>query len=346
MKIEIQHVKKNYNDFEAVHDLSFSVEDGELMAFLGPSGCGKTTLLRMIAGLIPVTSGKILFDGRDVTTLPVQKRNTAMVFQNYALFPNMTVSENVAFGLKIRKLNKKEREKKVKAILEKVHLLEYYDRRIQELSGGQRQRVALARALVLEPDILLFDEPLSNLDQKLRVSMRQIIRQLQKEYKITCLYVTHDQEEAMSISDSIAVMDSGVIQQIDTPQNLYFHPKNAFVSDFIGKTNLFHLSKQKGDGVITFLEKQISVPVEAIDRDQVIISIRPENIRIQKLALGVEARVRYREVLGLITRYHIETTDNKEILVDMMSNEENEIYQDGEKIELIFDEGAMNVFID
>ena len=330
MNIEMKALSKRYDAVTAVDRVSLTVEDGSLLALLGPSGCGKTTLLRMVAGLIPATEGKLYFGGRDVTDLPAQQRNTAMVFQNYALFPNMTVAENVAFGLKVRKVSRQEQRRRVEKMLACVELEGLGNRRIQELSGGQRQRVALARALVIEPDILLFDEPLSNLDQKLRVSMRQTIKRLQREFGITSLYVTHDQEEAMSIADRIAVMDHGALQQVDVPQALYFTPCNPFVADFIGKANLFELSVE--GGMVTLLGRRVPAPSGATGAVRAML--RPERLFFSDE--GVEGTVIFAEVLGLITRYHIRW-EGRELLLDDVSQAGGRVRQVGERVLVTFE---------
>lgn len=339
MELEVKSIKKYYGDTEAIHDMSLKVQDGELLAFLGPSGCGKTTLLRIIAGLIPATEGQVLFGGKDVTNMAAQKRNAAMVFQNYALFPNMTVRENVEFGLKVRRYSRKECREKAMKILDCVQLTELSERKIQELSGGQRQRVALARALVTEPDILLFDEPLSNLDQKLRISMRKVIRDLQQEFKITSIYVTHDQEEAMSIADKIAVMDNGILQQLDTPQNLYFNPKNRFVSDFIGKANLFPITVQ-GE-YAELLGKTISVPEEMRGSSSLCALLRPENLFFDKP--GHNAEVVFREILGMITRYHVRDCAGQEFLIDVLNKSDAVQYKVGDHVSIIYDTKAIRL---
>ncbi|NLY35771.1 MAG: ABC transporter ATP-binding protein [Tissierellia bacterium] len=239
MDIRIRNINHWYGDNHVVEDVSLDVREGELVALLGPSGCGKTTLLRLVAGLIPLKDGQIYFGEKDVSQWQPQKRNAVMVFQSYALFPHMSVEENISYGLKVRKINHHVRKELIQEIMEKVELTGYADRKIQELSGGQQQRVALARSLVVEPDVLLFDEPLSNLDEKLRVSMRQEIRKIQKSSQITSIYVTHDQEEAMSIADRIVIMNKGKIQQIGSPREVYEKPLNTFVANFMGESNYF-----------------------------------------------------------------------------------------------------------
>jgi len=236
-RIELEAVSKRYGDFHAVRDFSLAIAQGELVVLLGPSGCGKTTTLRMIAGFVPVTSGRIRLGGRDVTNLPPHRRNTGLVFQGYALFPHLTAGENVAFGLEMRGLPEAVVREKVASALRLVRLEDLGDRLPRQLSGGQQQRVALARALVIEPDALLLDEPLSNLDAKLREEVRVEIRQLQRALGLTTVMVTHDQDEALAMADRLVVMSAGAIQQIGTQRDLYEHPSNRFVAGFVGRTN-------------------------------------------------------------------------------------------------------------
>jgi putative spermidine/putrescine transport system ATP-binding protein len=236
-RIELDAVSKRYGDFHAVRDFSLTIEQGELVVLLGPSGCGKTTTLRMIAGFVPVTSGRIRLGGRDVTGLPPHRRNTGLVFQGYALFPHLSAAENIAFGLEMRGLPEAVVREKVASALRLVRLDDLGDRLPRQLSGGQQQRVALARALVIEPDALLLDEPLSNLDAKLREEVRVEIRQLQRALGLTTVMVTHDQDEALAMADRLVVMSAGAIQQIGTQRDLYEHPRNRFVAGFVGRTN-------------------------------------------------------------------------------------------------------------
>jgi len=236
-RIELEAVSKRYGDFHAVRNFSLTIEQGELVVLLGPSGCGKTTTLRMIAGFVPVTSGRIRLGGRDVTGLPPHRRNTGLVFQGYALFPHLTAAENIAFGLEMRGLPEAVVREKVASALRLVRLDDLGDRLPRQLSGGQQQRVALARALVIEPDALLLDEPLSNLDAKLREEVRVEIRQLQRALGLTTVMVTHDQDEALAMADRLVVMSAGAIQQIGTQRELYEHPSNRFVAGFVGRTN-------------------------------------------------------------------------------------------------------------
>lgn len=224
-QVVIKNAVKKYGDYKAVNNANLTIKEGELFTLLGPSGCGKTTLLRMIAGFNTIDEGEIAFGDKIINDIAAHKRNIGMVFQNYAIFPHMSVYDNVAYGLKARKIGKKEIKKRVIEALEMVQMEEFKDRQPSQLSGGQQQRIALARAIVIHPDVLLMDEPLSNLDAKLRVQMRTIIRKLQKNLKITTIYVTHDQEEALAISDRIAVMKLGVIQQVGTPVEIYKNPE-------------------------------------------------------------------------------------------------------------------------
>src|SRR5690625_5174821 len=237
VSIQIKKVAKSYGDVEVLKDLSLDIKPGELFTLLGPSGCGKTTLLRMVIGFNSIDKGVIEVDDQVINDIPVNKRKMGMVFQNYAVFPHMTVKENIAFGLKVHKMDKEEMERRIDEILRVVRIEEHKDKRPDQLSGGQQQRVALARALVIHPKVLLMDEPLSNLDAKLRIEMRNAIRNIQENIGITTLYVTHDQEEALAISDRIAVLNDGVIQQIGEPKEIYSRPQNLFVAQFIGTSN-------------------------------------------------------------------------------------------------------------
>lgn len=234
----VNNLNKSFGEGKVLNDVSFKVDDGRFLSLLGPSGCGKTTILRIINGLLEPDSGSVVVNGRDITKLSADKRNIGMVFQNYALFPNMTIGKNIAYGLKLRKKSREEIREKVEWALKLVHLEGMGDRRITALSGGQQQRVALARALVIEPDILLLDEPLSALDRKIRAEMQYEIRNIQQKVGITTVFVTHDQEEALTMSDEIILINKGVIEQQDDPWNLYNHPVSAFASDFLGKANL------------------------------------------------------------------------------------------------------------
>lgn len=283
-KVNIDRVTKYFGDTKGIDQAHFEIEDGEFFTLLGPSGCGKTTLLRTLAGFYRQEEGSISFDDQPIDDRPAHKRNIGMVFQNYAIFPHLTVFQNVAYGLKARKVNKKEIEKRVIEALEMVELAHLKDRQPSELSGGQQQRIALARAVVIHPGLLLMDEPLSNLDAKLRIKMRSDIRDLQKKLKITTIYVTHDQEEALSVSDRIAVINKGKIQQIGKPHEIYLTPRNQFVANFIGKTNFIEATCEKApneDSVHSVLVAgiELKMAVHKPYNGKVIFSIRPEQIR-------------------------------------------------------------------
>ncbi len=262
VKVELRNVTKRFDGVVAADNVNLTINDGEFFTFLGPSGCGKTTSMRMIAGLEFTTGGEIYYDDMDVTQLPSYKRNTGMVFQNYALWPHMKVAENVAYGLVIRKVPKEEIKKRVDDILELVGLTGMGDRFPNQLSGGQQQRVALARVLIVEPDILLLDEPLSNLDAKLRVEMREEIKDIQRKLGITTIYVTHDQEEAMAVSDRVAIQNHGKIMQVGTPQEVYNKPDNLFIATFIGKGALL-------EGTVVSVGDLVSVDIGEIVLDGV-----------------------------------------------------------------------------
>ncbi|MBD3171026.1 ATP-binding cassette domain-containing protein [Candidatus Bathyarchaeota archaeon] len=258
VKVELKNVTKRFDNIVAADDVNLTINDGEFFTFLGPSGCGKTTTMRLVAGLEYPTEGSIFYDEEDVTQLQSYKRNTGMVFQNYALWPHMKVEENIAYGLKVRKIPKDEVNKRVEKVIDLVGLEGMGERFPNQLSGGQQQRVALARVLVVEPDILLLDEPLSNLDAKLRVEMREEIKDIQRKLGITTIYVTHDQEEAMAISDRIAIQNHGRIMQVGTPHEIYNNPENLFIATFIGKGALL-------EGEITSIADLVSVDIgEAI----------------------------------------------------------------------------------
>jgi len=277
-----------YGDVAAVSDVNLSVAKGEFISLLGPSGCGKTTTLQMIAGLVEPTSGRITLDGRDITHEKPDRRGLGIVFQSYALFPHMTAAENVAFGLEMRKVPRAERAERVRAALAMVGLAGYEDRHPRRMSGGQQQRVALARALVIKPSVLLLDEPLSNLDAKLREEMQIELRQIQRTIGTTTILVTHDQNEAMSLSDRIVVMSQGKIEQIGTPQETYERPASAFVSQFLGKTNDFAATIDRTATPARVVAGSWSAPAPAGLSGPVTVSIRPERIGFGDAGLGAK----------------------------------------------------------
>lgn len=282
MKIEIQALTKRYGALTAVDEVDAVFESGHLVALLGPSGCGKSTILNMLSGILPVSAGKILFDDRDVTDLPPEKRGVGLVFQNYALYPHMSVLDNICFPLKVRKIPRKERIARATEIAEKVHIETLLRRKPFELSGGQQQRVAVARALVKNPNLLLMDEPLSNLDAKLRVEMREEIRRIQKASGVTTLFVTHDQEEAISISDRVMLLNQGKIQQYNAARELYDHPHNLFVADFIGAPSINQLNGIWRQGRFILRDSELSLPVQAFavpEGAQTVLAFRAESVQ-------------------------------------------------------------------
>jgi ABC-type Fe3+/spermidine/putrescine transport system ATPase subunit len=308
--VRLVGVSKRFGPMTAVDHVSLHVPDGGFTTLLGPSGCGKTTTLRMIAGFYPPDDGDVLIGGTRVNDLPPYQRQTAMVFQEYALFPHMTVLENVAYGLRTRRVPVSEIRRRVRAALELVGLRDVDDKFPARLSGGQQQRVALARALVVEPEVLLLDEPLSNLDAKLRVRVRTEIRQLQQQLGKTAIYVTHDQEEALAISDRIAVMEGGRIQQIGTPIEIYHHPANRFVADFVGLAN-FVEAERTGPGAVRVGGRTFAVPDGTAGPGPVTMVLRPEALRLHRIPPEggenvLRGRVRTVSFLGTLARYWID----------------------------------------
>ncbi len=358
VNIVIKDAVKKYGDNTIISDLSLNIKEGEFFTLLGPSGCGKTTLLRMIAGFNSIEGGDFYFNDTRINDMDPAKRNIGMVFQNYAIFPNMTVEKNVAFGLKNRKLPKEEIKEKTDQFLKLMKIEEYRDRMPERLSGGQQQRVALARALAITPDVLLMDEPLSNLDAKLRVEMRTVIKEIQNSIGITTVYVTHDQEEAMAVSDRIAVMNAGVIQQIGTPQNLYQRPANLFVATFIGHTNVIDGEiKMEGKDAYLILPGGYRVKMDTINEDEkkdqkVKCSIRPEELYIDKNSReGLHAVVDDAVFLGLNTHYFVHFDDGEKVeivqesQIDSIIPKGSDVYLSikTEKINIFSEDGSRNL---
>ena len=282
MKVSIQNITKRFGLTPVVNGVTLDIADGELVSFLGPSGCGKTTTLRMIAGFIEPTEGRVLFDDVDVTRFPAHRRNTGMVFQRYALFPHMTVSQNVSFGLEMHKVPAAERGRRVREALDMVRMASLGERYPRQLSGGQQQRVAIARALAIEPTVFLLDEPLSNLDAKLRLEVREEIRALQRRLGLTTIFVTHDQEEALAMSDRMAIMQDGIVRQVGTPDDLYERPESLFVADFLGKMNFFSGRLIRPGQFETEAGPLLAVSSEKISATRV--GVRPERIALSTVA--------------------------------------------------------------
>lgn len=303
--LELSRITKKFDSTEAVRDLTLEVKKGEVLSILGPSGCGKTTTLRMIAGLETPTSGTIRANGRDITRTPARSRNIGLVFQNYALFPHLNVFENVAYGLRARGLTGKEITPRVNAVLRRVRLGDFAPRPVHALSGGQQQRVALARALAIEPDVLLLDEPLSNLDPALRGEMREQIRTVIDEFGVTTVFVTHDQQEAFALADRIAVMGDGLCRQVGSPEELYSRPANEFVARFLGEANLLHANRRRNGPGAAILDIAPGFELDAPEGPEapVLVFIRPENVELSR---GETARVVETRFQGSIVRYSLD----------------------------------------
>lgn len=342
-KIIIKDAVKKYGEKTVIKSVNLEIQDGEFFTLLGPSGCGKTTLLRMIAGFNSIEGGEFYFNDTLINNMDPSKRNIGMVFQNYAVFPNMTVRGNIEFGLKERKVPKNEMDERIEKILDIMKIREYADRKPQNLSGGQQQRVALARAIVIEPDVLLMDEPLSNLDAKLRVELREEIRRIQKEIGITTVYVTHDQEEAMAVSDRIAVMKDGVIQQCDMPRKIYHKPNNMFVASFIGTNNVINgnYNKDLKEIVIDSGEK-FAHDLGNDPSQRVKLSIRPEDLRLDSNG-DIEVKINDEVFLGSTMHYNVELKD-KTILNIMEESKYEELSRVNTNSKLRVNLGKINVF--
>ena len=317
--IQLSDIVVKFGDFEALHSINVHVKEGEFFTFLGPSGCGKTTTLRTITGFIEPVSGTVKMQGNDITHVPIEKRNIGIVFQSYALFPTMTVHDNIAFGLKIKKLKKPEIERKVKEIARKVDLSdEQLQKAVSQLSGGQQQRVAIARALVTEPAIICMDEPLSNLDAKLRVQLRNELKKMQKDFGITTIYVTHDQEEALTLSDRIAVFNKGNIEQIGTPNEVYNHSQTEFVANFIGDINPLGAKVVSGLGLDAAKHHFIRLERVRVNRQKDEGEYQTEGI------------IESREYYGLYIKYYIQAAG--QVIKVIEKNDGINIYEAGEKV--------------
>ena len=350
--VRLEHISKIYQDpktgkdFYAVKDTSLEITPGSFVTLLGPSGCGKTTTLRMIAGFESPDAGEIYLGDTAINALTPNKRDTAMVFQSYALFPHYNVYDNIAYGLKLRKVPKKEMDDRIAKILDLVELTGMESRMTNQLSGGQQQRVALARAVVIEPSVLLFDEPLSNLDAKLRESMRDELRALQKRLGITSLYVTHDQSEAMALSDQITIMEKGVVAQIGTPQEIYYHPASEFVADFIGEANFLRgkLSNKAGDkGVVTVEGTAVDVVgVESLpEGKECTLVLRPESAVLAESGV-LPCKVIVSCFMGSYQNYHVMVGDTLAKITDF-NPKNKKIYQVGDTAWVDFEKENVHV---
>ena len=357
VEIKIRDAIKRYGDFTVIDGLSLDVKEGEFFTLLGPSGCGKTTLLRMIAGFNTIEGGDFYFGDKRINDFDPAKRNIGMVFQNYAIFPHLTVEKNVAFGLKNRKIDKQTIKMETNKFLELMQIREFAERLPERLSGGQQQRVALARALVIQPDVLLMDEPLSNLDAKLRVEMRQVIKDIQTNVNITTVYVTHDQEEAMAVSDRIAIMNFGEIQHVGSPKDIYQRPANLFVASFIGQTNILdaQLKAENNQPKLVFengYELEVNNIRDDYKHDQnVKVSIRPEEFIIASAATGLTAVTENYAFLGLNTVYNVIGLNDQRLQIIQESsihdiiepNETVNLKINAEKINIFVEDGSVNI---
>ena len=334
--IKLNNIVVKFGDFTALHSINVHVKEGEFFTFLGPSGCGKTTTLRTLTGFIEPVSGSVVVKGRDITHVPIEERNIGIVFQSYALFPTMTVYDNIAFGLKLKKLKKKEIDQKVREIARKVDLSdEQLAKAVSQLSGGQQQRVAIARALVTGPAIICMDEPLSNLDAKLRVQLRNELKKMQKDFGITTIYVTHDQEEALTLSDRIAVFNKGVIEQVGTPNEVYNHSATEFVCNFIGDIN-----RLSGEVCRKLNEAGGKVDLNAhnyIRLERIHVNVDPK-----PGSAVLEGTVDSREYYGLYIKYYIDL--GSQIIKVIEKNDGVNIYEPGQKVRVVMDPGDVMAY--
>ncbi len=343
----IKNAVKKYGDFTAVNGISLEIQQGEFFTLLGPSGCGKTTLLRMIAGFNTVDGGEICFDDKVINNVPAHKRDIGMVFQNYAIFPHLDVSENVAYGLKARKTPKAEIGPRVQNALKMVQIDQLAQRKPNELSGGQQQRVALARAFVIEPGVLLMDEPLSNLDAKLRVQMRTTIKKLQRRLGITTIYVTHDQEEALAISDRIAVMKEGCIMQVGAPEEIYRRPANPFVANFIGVSNFIDCTVSGADAQaaavqMTNADYAVQMRLRRPFSGKAILSARPEQLSFGET--GIPGRINMSVFLGDFIQYEVELHNGQILELNEYTKDVDAARPDGEQVFVSFNVNQVNLY--
>ncbi len=343
----IKNAVKKYGDFTAVNGISLEIKQGEFFTLLGPSGCGKTTLLRMIAGFNTVDGGEICFDERVINNVPAHKRDIGMVFQNYAIFPHLNVADNVAYGLKARKVPKAQIEPRVKEALEMVQIDKLSTRQPNELSGGQQQRVALARAFVIEPGVLLMDEPLSNLDAKLRVQMRTTIKKLQRRLGITTVYVTHDQEEALAISDRIAVMRDGNIMQVGAPEEIYRKPANPFVANFIGVSNFIDCTVSGSDpekAAVQMINADYSLQMKlrAPYSGEAILSARPEQLFFSDR--GIPGKINLSVFLGDFVQYEVELHNGQILELNEYTKDVDTVRADGESVHVDFNPRQVSLY--
>lgn len=354
-QIKLEDVTKTFGDVVAADSLNITVESGQLFTLLGPSGCGKTTTLRIVGGFEQPDTGDVYLGDRVVTNEPPANRDTAMVFQNYAIWPHKTVFENVAYGLKIRGFSRQTTEEKIGEVLELVGLTKYEDRHPGQLSGGQQQRVALARSLAVEPSVLLMDEPLGNLDAKLRKEMRVEVRRLQQRLEITMIWVTHDQQEALAISDKLAVMQHGKIVQIDTPFEIYNNPQNLFVAEFLSNANIYECVVESiSNGTVMLrtpndlaLESQVGRTREFSEGDRVFASINPQAIQLNHKAAraqSIDVRVENALFTGPFAEYHVKAESGDRLTVHLPLTGLDRMYEPGEQLSLSIDKRIVNMF--
>ena len=357
MKVVLENLTKRFpgrgkkkGEVIAANNLSFEIPDGKLIGLLGPSGCGKSTTLNLLSGLLKPSSGKIFFGDDEVTNLPAEKRGVGVVFQSYALYPHLTVEQNILFPLENlrgkEKLSREEMREKALEAARLVQIDELMDRKPSELSGGQQQRVALARAFVVEPSVLLMDEPLSNLDAKLRVQMRSIIKKLQRRLGITTIYVTHDQEEALAISDRIAVMNQGRVMQVGTPSEIYAKPENPFVAGFIGVSNFLNCEVTRCEGDMAKVsikgELDIDVPVRKPYTGKAKLSARPEQLFFSET--GMPGKVMFSTFLGDFIEYEVELFDGQTLIINEYTKDTAKVHEVGEKVFISFDATRISLY--